>query len=230
MRIGTYAAVLGSQQQQRCLDVIANNIANANTPGYKKDEVRFEGFMSQSTHTEFHQGALRTTANSLDIGLQGEGFLRVQTDKGVLYTRGGNLTLNKDKTLVTVEGWPVLGKNGPIQLNGSDTSLEPRIDQSGQVFDGDDAVDTLDLVKFPKDSVLRKIQNGYLKPVKEEEKPTPAEECSVQQGSLEEANFNLVEEMTRMVDTMRVFEAYQKAFQTANQDLDAQIISKLGGT
>ena len=226
MRIGTSALVLGSLQQQKRLEVIANNIANTSTAGYKRDESHFSDFVSQSTYTHFGQGSVRRTDNPLDVALQGDGYLRVQSDEGVVYTRAGNLTLDTENTLVTQEGWPVLGKSGPIQVKNSNV----RIDPSGQVFDMEDdqenLVDSLDVAVFPKETRLMKAKHGYIKPVKEGNEPLEAENCSVQQGALEGANFNVVEEMTRMVETMRAFEAYQKASQTQSE-LDSQLISKV---
>jgi flagellar basal-body rod protein FlgF len=223
MRIGMYAAALGAREQQKRLDVIANNIANTDTAGYKKDVVRFQDFMVETTSPRLEQGAIRTTGHPLDVALSGNGFLRAQTDQGVLYTRSGNLTINKGGTLVTQEGWPVLGKNGPIHVN----STAIRIDTNGQVFDNNQSVGTLDLVSFPPKSVLTKVKNGFFKPADSQQTPLPSKECSVQQGALEQANFNVVEEMTQMIDTLRTFEAYQKIQQSFDQ-MDSQLTTKVG--
>jgi len=225
MRIGFYAAALGSIQQGKSLDVISNNLANASTPGFKKDAPHFKDFIYQTTYTQMGQGRIHSTDSPLDIALSGDGMLRVQSDKGIVYTRAGNLSLNKDKTLVTQEGWPVLGQNGPIQLSGT-AKTNVRIEQGGQVFDGDNLIDTLYIARFPPDVRLDKVKNGYFKPAAGQE-PAPAENCVVQQGSLEEANFNMVEEMARMIETTRAFEAYQKAMQVFEQQ-DSQLTNKLG--
>ncbi len=224
MRIGYYAAALGSLEQEKRLDVIANNLSNAGTAGFKKDAVHFRDYLDQSTYSRLSQGRVRQTDNPLDVALNGEGYFRVQSDQGVLFTRAGNLTRNKDNALVTQEGWPVLGRNGgPITVEKSDV----RIEANGQVFDGEDAVDTLDIVKFPADTKLEKARNGLFK-APQGVNPLPATECGVQQGALEDANFDMVSEMTQMIETMRVFEAYQKTMQFHDQ-LDSQITSKLGG-
>ena len=223
MRLGSYAAAMGAQAQQKRLDVIANNMANANTPGFKKDDVHFRNFLDQATYTAQDQGPIKETGGKLDIALSGSGFLRVKTDQGTLYTRAGNLTVNADKTLVTQDGWPVLGKSGPIKIEEPSTV---RIEPDGQVFDKEQKVDSIDLVEFPPQAVLQKVQNGYFQPAAKEMEPVPAKECAVRQGALEGANFNMVEEMVHMVDTMRVFEAYQKTIQTFDRDLDSQIITK----
>ena len=99
MAIGIYCAALGSREQQKRLEVVSNNIANTGTAGFKKEVVRFENFLSQSSATNLEQGPIRTTGNELDVALSGKGFLKVQTDQGVLYTRTGNLTLNRQGVL-----------------------------------------------------------------------------------------------------------------------------------
>ena len=227
MKLGSYAATMGAQAQQRRLDVIANNMANANTTGFKKDDIHFRNFLDQATYTSMDQGPIKETGGKLDIALAGNGFLRVKTNQGTLYTRAGNLTVNVDKTLVTQDGWPVLGKSGPIRIEEPSTV---RIEPDGQVFDKEQKVDSLDLVEFPPQAVLQKTHSGCFQPAAKEVEPIPAKECTVRQGALEGANFNMMEEMVRMVDTMRVFESYQKAIQTFDRDLDGQIISKFAMT
>jgi len=224
MRVGEYASALGSIEQQKRLDVIANNIANANSPGFKKDNVYFSDFLGESTYTSMNQGPIHDTGNRMDIALSGNGFIRVQTDKGVQYTRAGNLTVDSSKNLVTQDGYQVLAKNGPIRVE-STTNL--RIDETGQVFDGNIRLNSLDIVQFPPETILRKTRNGCFEPATSGTEPIPATNCTVQQGSLEGANFNPVEEMVKMIDTMRNFEAYQKTMQTFDKNLDGQVISKM---
>ena len=223
MRIGFYAAALGALEQEKRLDVISNNLANAATPGYKRDSVHFKDFMFQSTYSRLDQGKIAQTGNPLDIALSGDGYLRVQSDDGVLYTRAGNLRLNRDNILVTQEGWPVLGKSGPITVEN--TAF--RVEQGGQIFDGDSEVDTLDIVKFPPDARLEKARSGYFKPAQSTVSPLPSEGFTVQQGALEEPNFDIVQEMTQMIETSRIFEAYQKTLRM-HEEQDANITTKLG--
>ena len=230
MRIGYYCAALGTREQQKRLEVTANNIANTNTAGYKKDTVRFKDFLVETSAPRLEQGALRTTENPMNIALKGDGFLRVRTDQGVLYTRNGDLTLGRDGTLTTLEGWPVLGKSGPIKVPG----LAVRITEDGQVFDVQQgaganqnvSVGTLDLVRFPPETAMNKARNGYFSPADPQAAPRPASDCTVHQGVLEQANFNVVEEMTQMIDTLRTFESYQKMLQSFDQ-IDSELTNKL---
>lgn len=227
MGIGINCAAVGAREQQKRLEIISNNIANSSTAGFKKEIVRFEHFLSQATATNLEQGPIRGTGNPLDIALSGKGFLKVQTDQGVLYTRTGNLTLTRQGELVTQEGWPVLGTGGPITTNNGNAAL--RIESNGQVFDGQQVVGTLDLVDFPAEASLLRAANGYFRPANPQAVATPATDCTVQQGALEQANFNVVQEMTQMIDTMRVFEAHYKIMQTFDQ-MKQQLTTKLAST
>jgi len=170
------------------------------------------------------QGPIHDTGNKLDVAISGDGFLSVQTDQGTLYTRAGNLTANSSKQLVTQDGWPVLGKNGPITL---ENTANLSISETGQVFDGKNSIDQLAIVQFPPDS-LQKAQNGYFEPKDSETQPEAATNCVVRQGALEGANFNPVEEMAKMVQTERNFESYQKTISSSG-NLDSQLILKTSG-
>ncbi|QCQ22695.1 flagellar hook-basal body protein [Desulfoglaeba alkanexedens] len=225
MRIGSQVATLGSLQQEKRLDVIANNLANANTPGFKKEGVRFEDFMFQETYSQYEQGPIRTTGNPLDVALLGKGFFRVQSPDGILYTRAGNLTMDAEGALVTQEGWPVLGQGGVIELTGRHVRIEP----DGQIFDDGFAVDTLDLVAFPEGTRMLRVGGNGFRPADAAAAPEAAVDCTVEQGSLEDPNFSVVAEMTQLIETLRIFETYQKMSQTFHQE-DTQLISKLGST
>ncbi|MGA2028426.1 MAG: flagellar hook-basal body protein [Syntrophobacteraceae bacterium] len=225
MKLESYFTTLGSLEEQKRLDTISNNIANANSPGYKKDSIHFSDVLGEVSYTSMSQGPIHQTGNDLDIALSGDGFLSVQTDHGTLYTRAGNLTLNNAKQLVTQDGWPVLGKNAPITINNT---ANLRISEDGQIFDGNDTVGSIDIVQFPPGVSLKKAENGYFEPQTAGAQPVQATNCVVRQGSLEGANFNLVEEMARMVQTMRNYESYQKTLQNGGS-LDSQLISKMSG-
>lgn len=224
MKLDSYFATLGSLEEQKRLDIIANNIANSNSPGFKKDSLHFSDVLGEVSYTNMAQGPIHDTGDKLDVAISGDGFLSVQTDQGTLYTRAGNLTVNSSKQLVTRDGWPVLGKNGPIALENP-TNLS--ISETGQVFDGKNSVGQLAIVQFPPDS-LQKAQNGYFEPKDSETQPEAATNCVVRQGALEGANFNPVEEMARMVQTERNFESYQKTISSSG-NLDSQLISKTSG-
>ncbi|MGD9503521.1 MAG: flagellar hook-basal body protein [Syntrophobacteraceae bacterium] len=225
MQIAASVSTLGSMEQQKRLEIIAGNIANSETPGFKRDRVHFSDFINQTSYTQMDQGRIHDTGDSLNVALMGKGFMRVQSPDGVLYTRAGDLTIDGNNTLVTQEGWPVLGQGGPVQITSSDV----RIDGDGQIYVDGSVVDRLDLVEFGDDVRLEKTSYQCFKPVDEGQTPTAATDCTVRQGSIEGSNVAVVEEMTEMIDTMRVFEAYQKTLQAVSEE-DSQIITKLGSS
>lgn len=227
MKIGYYAAALGTMVPEKQLDIIANNLANVETPGYKSDRVYFKDFMLQSSYTRMDQGKLRQTGSPYDIALQGEGFLKVQKDGRTLYTRNGNLKLDRNQMLVTQEGWQVLGESGPIELTGNNESVDLRIEPDGRIFDGENEVDTLAIVKFNPTRRLRKTIHGYFEPVNAGAAPTPVTNVQVQQEFLETANFEVPEEMANMIDSLRGVESFQKVMR-AFQEIDSEMIKKLG--
>lgn len=223
MKLSPFTSVLGAIQQEKRLDVIANNLANAATPGYRKVQTRFENFMELQTYTQSTQGPVRHTGNPMDVAINGEGYFRIQTDRGERYTRAGNLTVDAQGRLVTPEGWPVLGQGGIIQVDGSNI----RIGAEGQVYDGENLVDTLDVVAFPPGVRLVHDERNLLMPADPNAFPMPAQNYTLEQGALEGANFSAVQEMTSMIETMRIFEACQKVMKISFEE-DKQIINQLG--
>lgn len=225
MKLESYLTAVGSEQAQTQLDIIANNVANSNTPGYKKDTLSFNTILGQVERTDMSQGPIRRTGDDLDIALSGSGFLSVKTDKGILYTRAGNLAVNSSNQLISQDGWPVLGKGGsPITINNVEAL---RISGNGQIIDGINAPNQLQLVDFPPNS-LEKLAGGYFQPANANTQPKQATSCTVRQGALEGANFNPVEEMARLIDTTRYFETYQKTLKSSD-NLDSELISKTSG-
>jgi len=247
---GLYTAYTGMIQQQNRLDVITNNLANSSTTGYKKegcstvafDEVlavkikdgseaylnRGIGQMSMGakigeTYTDYSQGAFRVTDNSYDIALDGNGFFAISfTNKAgetsTKYTRDGSFTLTKEGYLVTKDGDFVLGNNGPIQLN---TLLETRIDQLGNIYQGDTLVDRLNIVDFQDYNYLSKYGENMYDLV--EGGVMQEADCRVEQGVLEMSNMNIVSEMVDMIAITRNYESNQKIIQSIDQTLDKSV-------
>ena len=133
MANGIYIAVSGAQAEMRHLDVIANNLANANTPGFKADRINFREVLAKSsvpdeqqdrrfvevsgTHTDLNSGTLRLTGNPLDLAVLGDGFFKVGTPRGERITRGGSFIQAADGTVMTSSGNPLLGRDGqPVKI------------------------------------------------------------------------------------------------------------------
>ena len=128
---GIYNLIDGSMTQQLRFETIANNMANSNTNGFKKDIISFsEALETQSnSSTDFSQGSTRYTGNELDVALNSEGFFKIETPNGIRYTRNGAFSVNAEGFLVTGNRDTVLGQNGPIAVEGG----EVYIGRDGQV-------------------------------------------------------------------------------------------------
>jgi flagellar basal-body rod protein FlgF len=215
------------------LDMLANNLANSGTGGFKLDREFYslfsaadngvDGETSQTTlpvirkqWTDFSQGTLQSTGNPLDLALSGQGFFTVKGPHGPLYTRNGSFKVSADGALTTLEGKPVIGPDGqPIQIPpggpvvvGSDGSLT----QDGQ------SVGQLNIVDFKDRSALEKTGNGYFIGTPDNA-PIPAADATVAQGSIEGSNVAPAESAVRLVGVMRQFEMLQKAI-SLTSDMD----------
>lgn len=225
------------------MDVLANNLANANTTGFKEDKAFFSilnqslgsselapgagvGRASALTGKSLNpaEGSLSYTNRDLDIAIAGNGFLAVQAPQGIRYTRNGDLQLNAQGILTTSEGYSVLGISGrPIALGQG----KVQISEDGTVSQEDAAVDRLKIVTFDNLSTLEKEGNSLLaaKGGPDSEKVSIA---TIKSGYLEQSNVNPVSSMVQMVDLMRHFEAIQKSVSLLMNELNSKAIDKLG--
>ncbi len=202
-------------------NVIANNLANINTTGYKKDFIFFDAFGKELEKREgqkqtinFDQGQLKETTNPLDIALSGRGFFSVETDNGTAYTREGHFKLDSDGVLRTGSGQAVLGEGGPLVILGKNIKPDKiTITQNGEVYCDDEYIDRLALVDLENKGQMRKIgSNMFLS--KEEPEPLELDQVSVHQGFLEESNVNPADEMIQLIEVQRQFESLQRMVRT----------------
>ena len=236
-----YAASVGAFNNQKRLDVMANNLANINTPGFKQDRLVFrvpvekegdsptdylQGPSSQmpsGAQTDFSQGVLRPTDNPLDLALDGTGFFCIQTPGGTHYTRNGSFAINEDGVLATKAGHPVLGKGGEIKVNGSNI----HVDEGGNVSVDGNEVGTLKVVMVPQRGSLKKMGSSLFalggSGVAEEK----TEGFKIRKGYIETSNVNGIKMMTEMIDISRAYESYQKTIQFLN-DATKKSISDVG--
>ncbi|MGE0443397.1 MAG: flagellar hook-basal body protein [Gemmatimonadales bacterium] len=186
-------------------EITANNLANATTAGFKADRIvaHRPGDLESPipvAATDLSQGALRLTGRPLDIALEGQGFLVVDTPQGERLTRGGSLRLDGAGILVTDDGSPVLGEQGPIALTGSRIEIAP----DGTVTDDGVAVDTLRLVQLDDCGQLLKEGTSRYQTAAE---PVRATGTMVRQGQLEEANLDSIGGMVSLVEIQRAYAA-----------------------
>ena len=239
-----FATASGASAYEKRLDILANNLSNINTVGFKQDSLTFnvpaQGreqeaasnlgqslFSGQSlpsgTITDFSPGQLRHTQNALDLALEGEGFFCIQTPDGRCYTRKGNFTLNQEGVMVTKDGYPVLGKSGEIKIKGHDVT----IDEGGEISVDGSAVDTISVVSIPNTHTLRKLGGSLFSPPGSGVDENKAEDVKVKQGFIETSNVNAIKAMTEMIDVLRGYESYQKVMKTLD-DARRKAINDVG--
>ena len=218
---GIYTLIDGSLVQKLRFSTISNNLANSNTNAFKKDIISFHQIltMKNNSTTDFTPGPIRYTGNQLDVALDGPGFFKVQSPRGMRYTRDGSFTLNGDQQLVTQSGDIVLGQSGPMKIDGGNVSIET----GGAVVVGGAQVDRLVVVDFRKPQLLTKEGDSCYRYGGGEKDIFPAEKVSVQNGYLEMSNVNPTEEMIKMVEALRVFESAQKAIQCMDESTSKMV-------
>jgi len=249
MNSGIYPAVSGSLAAMRKLDVISNNLANINTPGYKRDKLTFEGLLAggvnppavpqsmtadpilqkENIYIDYASGPTSQSGNPLDLALDGDGFFAITTPEGTAYTRQGNFRTSADGTLVTMDGYPVQGverdKQGkavPIKIKGS----RVEIDSKGKVTVDNAPVGTLSVVDFKKPYTLIKSGTALFVASDPQAKPQPGK-AQVQQGFTEGSNVDSISEMVQMIETNRYFEACSKVIKGFD-DIAAKSVNELG--
>lgn len=247
------ALLIGLSRQttlERQLAVIANNVANVNTSGFKSDQPLFEEYLSlgaheddfvgsgrrvsfvqdRGTYRDFSQGPLQQTGNPLDVAIDGDGFLAVQTAGGEEYTRDGNLQINPQGQLVTNSGDPVLGNNGPITFQQTDHDINISPDGTVTVVEGTSPNDTirgkLRIVNFADQQQSLTKQGGNLYSAANPADAQPDLKSTIRQGYVEKSNVNAVAEMTHMIEVSRAYAQVANMLQQQS-DLHKNAINQL---
>lgn len=230
MSSGTYTALSGALVRERLMDTISHNLANNQTVGFKKGQAVFKTVLEQASNgrtierlnlaeieegfTDFSQGTLMPTQIATHLGIDGPGFFKVQDEAGNLYyTRQGNMRLDDQGRMINSQGMLLLGEDQrPIVL----PDPEVTISQNGTVLLADGQTRRIPLYTFEDMSVLQRnggnlfqVENG-----REDQLEVRVADPEILQAHLENANINLMEEMSRMVEATRVFEACQKMLKT----------------
>lgn len=247
---GLYSAAAGMMAQQARVDVISNNLANVDTPGYKRDEASFRTFpemiisrlgrapernigrlttgsVVDEITTSYRPGALKDTGDPLDLALLGNTntFFVVQTAEGELCcTRQGSFHLDGNRCLVTASGCAVLGLTGGqlqrIYVPDGDLKVNGSGLLTGAVNYQGEAVERLALAEIPEGHALRKTGDCLYRG---EIEVTDIPECEVRQGYLEASNVQPLTEMVSMMAAMRAYEANQRVIQATDSTLGKAI-------
>lgn len=224
MDSGYYAACAGLRAQTETLELIANNVANINTTGFRGQQPQFSSLLAvaseqggmlssavnnfnvlEASRLDLSQGSLEPTGNPLDLGIEGKGFFVIQTGKGTLYTRNGSFQVSAGGQLTTSGGDPVMGEQGAITLPSG------RISVSG---DGTISVDgavvgKLRLAEFASANSPEPAGNTYYTAPDAAAQPAP--DASLRQGMLESSNVNAVAAVTELIAVQRRAEMLERA-------------------
>ena len=222
--------------------MLANNMANGSTSGFKADREFYSTFTGDSASaqfspsvgdapvvekrwTDFAQGPLVPTGNATDLGLYGSGFFAVNGPNGPLYTRSGSFRISSTGQLVTAEGYSVRQSDGtPIQLQGTSAI---QVTPQGEVMQDNQQIGQLELDSFADQGQLTKAASGYFQnPNPVVMSPTPATDVQVSQGKLESANTSPAESAARMVSLLRHFEMLQHAVKIG-ADMNKQAVEEV---
>ncbi|MBV9500139.1 MAG: flagellar hook basal-body protein [Acidobacteriaceae bacterium] len=237
----TTAAASGLQSRLDSLDMLANNLANSSTSGFKADREFYSTYFSpdldsgvdptvgaspvvEKNWTDFSQGTLLPTGNSTDLALSGPGFFAVNGPNGTLYTRNGGFRISPKGVLVTAEGYPVrLVDNQTLQTQSANP-IEVAPD-GGLVQDGL-PLGQLELANFDDPSQLTKLPDGFFQTPGPQVTATPATSVQVAQGKLESSNTGPAEASARMISLLRHFEMLQHAIKIG-ADMNRQAVEEV---
>jgi len=203
------------------LDLLANNVANASTGGYKADREFYSLYAAPEAEdgqtmpliekpwVDLSQGLVHQTGNPLDLALTGRGFFAVAGPSGPLYTRNGSFQVAADGRLVTSDGYAVRGAAGAPLLLHNGRSVD--ISNDGTVREDGAVIGKLELVDFTNPDAVVKHGNNYFRGATPGAPPQAPPGTAVQQGKLEASNTGSAEAAVRLVSVMRQFEMLQKA-------------------
>ncbi len=234
---GLYTAASGMLSSMRRMELVTNNIANAQTVGFKQDRSALSTFdevmilqdgtpasttgnqelgqlgmaaVAEEPMIDFTQGAIQETGRDFDLALEGPGFFTVRTPEGVRYTRDGGFTRDALGRMTNTEGHLLLDtNNNPITIPGGKMA----VDEEGTVRVDDQPIAQLAIVEFSLDQPLRKVGTNQFAPRDEADLPTPSAGTAVHQGSIEVSNLDMAGAQTTMLELQRAYQASQRLIQ-----------------
>jgi flagellar basal-body rod protein FlgF len=234
-----YIALSKQMSMQRQMAVIANNLANMNTSGYKAERMVFREFITKPSETEtlsfvqdfglardLTDGTATMTGNPLDLAISGPAYFSLDTENGERYTRHGRFQLNEVGQLVTGRGDIVLSNNGaPITIPPGSGSLT--ISADGTITGANGPLGRVGLVEFENVRNLKRSENNLYEA--NGENPEAATQSSMMQANLESSNVKPILEMTRMIDVHRAYRSTQN-FIKSEHDKILKAINVIGRT
>lgn len=240
MENSLYVGLSRQMVLRNAMNMIANNVANMSTPGYRAQNPIFEEFISKpqgdkeklSLVNDFGQwqtitpGVAQFTGGTYDVALNGPGFMGIMSPTGeMMFTRGGNFTVNSRNELVTSAGYAVAGSGGSAIAIPTNTR-EVKITEAGDVTADGNTVGRITMMEFDNLQELKPEGNGLYS---SKSGGRPATETTMRQGMLEGSNVNSVFEMTRMIEILRDYQSTQKMI-SSEDDRQRGAIQKLAQT
>jgi len=218
--------------------VIANNVANLSTTGFKGEHLLFVEYLSQAnggtpasyvqqfgTTRDTSQGPITRTGNSLDVAIQGDGFFTVQTPLGPRYTRNGRFQLDATRQIVTSQGYPVLSDTGSPMVV-PDGASQIAIGGEGSVSTEQGTVGRLGLAAFASQQAIMPTAGGLYTT---DQTPQAPANSKLVQGALEGSNVEPIIEITRLLTAERIVD-YTKIFVNAQASQTSNALERLGKT
>lgn len=238
MQTGLYVAISAQVALQKRLDTIADNVANANTVGFRSTEVKFEDVVSAlgdqkvafvspgSTYLSGKAGGFTQTGNPLDFAVRGEAWFGIETPVGTVMTRDGRFTMRETGDLVTLEGYPVLDAGGAaIQLNPQEGAPEASAD--GMLRQNGQPIAAIGLFAFTPGENFTRFGNSGVIPTTPPEPVVDQLDVGVVQGFVEQSNVNPVLEMTQLIMVQRSFENASALIKASDRTL-GEAVKALG--
>jgi len=251
---GFYTAASGMLSRQRAINVLANNISNVGTAGYKNQLTVESSFgahyvarinslngvpdknigtgsyimINEDEFSDMTQGAFQSTERSLDLAINGQGFFLVDSEsQGEVLTRNGQLALDTDRYLTVPGVGKVLNENRePIQLESSDFT----VNEKGVIFEGGEEVDTLFIAVAKKDDPIKISGTGVYKTESGDCEQAAAETYGIRQGYIEKSNINVSQEITKIMANQNHFQSCVQMLKMYDKinEISANQIGRLG--
>jgi len=226
------SAASGMKARMESLDMLANNIANTGTVAFKTDK-EFYGLYEQQLPliqrpwTDFSQGTLTPTGNSLDLALSGQGFFALNSPNGIIYTRNGQFRISKSNELQTADGYTlrdVLNNGQPIAV---DPTQSIEVDKDGTVLQGGQTLGQIEISGIDNPAqALSKLGSSYFAYSTQPVQTTPIPDTEIDQGTLEQSNVPVSDAAVRLISIMRQFEMLQKAM-SVGAEMDKQAVEEV---
>ena len=215
-----YIALSRQMALRQQMDVVANNLANLNTSAFKGERMLFSEYLSKTedgkllsfvqdlaVFRDLRQGAMTRSGNPLDLAINGDGYLKVETPGGERFTRRGSFTLDERGRIVTPEGHPLLNAgDAPITIPTDSETIT--ITRDGTVSTEAGELGRIQLVSFENEQFLTRGENGLYDAG--DERPETVRAPDIQQGMIETSNVQGVFEMTRLIETVRSYQSANK--------------------